>query len=172
MKEFFVRKKSFLIITFFLALTLIFSSCSSLSDEGAYNEGKTPEERVAEITGHEEYCDCADCWAIGQAVEMIDILREDQSYYGVDAITIERDEEGEALSDGTALNDYYKFVVYYNLRTSVPIPSEGDIWYLTQGWKDKSENTLLYQKETLRGYNIEVEALDGPDLSGTDYVIY
>ncbi len=90
----------------------------------------------------------------------------------MDAITIERDEEGESLSDGTALNDYYKFIVYYNLRTSVPIPSEGDIWYLTQGWKDKSENTLLYQEETLRGYNIEVEALDGPDLSGTDYVIY
>lgn len=160
-----------IIALFGLMSIFLFVGCASVEDDsGFYGDESSVEERIVDITGHEIYCDCADCWAVGEAIEMIDMLREDHSYYGIDAITVERDEEGYS-SDGIQLNDFYELVLYYNVRTSEPIPEESDVWYITQGWQE-ADNKIGYQKDSSRGYRIEIEAYDGPDLGGTDYVVY
>ena len=173
------KKVKNLVAVLIFTFILIISGCSDSEDNYDNNENADTDSRVLELTGHDRYCGCSDCRVVTHAVEMIDILRDDPSYYGVDAITVERDEDEKTTSEGVPIDNFYDLTVYYNVRTEEPIPEESDIWYLTQGWRDSDADTWLINKSSGEdgasydfGYSIDIEAFEGPDLGNSDYVIY
>lgn len=169
-----MMKRKIILVLFVFTFAFIFSSC----DKTSY---RRMEFRIAEYTGHETLCNCSECWTVGEALNMLDMLKDDELYCGVDSISIEKNGDMELSSEwfsdmfGGKVENVYYLTVHYTDEKPEEIPSVSDIWYLTKEDDDAKSNHMQLHKTAdgkTMGYSVRINDSYDFDLSDSVYVLY